>query len=169
MENAGFLYDRLFVQKLKWPSLTFQWLPYQQQTSTETTYRCLHATHSSGNAQSEHIYISEVVFPAMRQMHEDPNDMPASRMRPLFRFTHELEVNKARHNPSDPSQIAARTDEGPICLFKEGNEYPIHLLDGSLKGGFALEWSQFGILSGDFEGQAFYWFDDTSKIQINTG
>ena len=29
MENAGFLYDRLLVQKLKWPSLTFQWLPYR--------------------------------------------------------------------------------------------------------------------------------------------
>lgn len=110
MENAGFLYDRLFVQKLKWPSLTFQWLPFQQQTSTETIYRCIHATHSSGNAQSEHIYISEVVLPKMRQLHEDPTDMPASRMKPLFRFTHELEVNKARHNPSDPSQLAARTD-----------------------------------------------------------
>lgn len=30
MENAGFLYDRLYVQKLKWPSLTFQWLPYKE-------------------------------------------------------------------------------------------------------------------------------------------
>jgi hypothetical protein len=30
MENASFLYDRLFVHKLKWPSLTFQWLPHKQ-------------------------------------------------------------------------------------------------------------------------------------------
>ena len=29
MENAGFLYDRLFLHKLKWPSLTFQWLPFR--------------------------------------------------------------------------------------------------------------------------------------------
>lgn len=27
MKNSGYLYDRLVVQKLKWPSLTFQWLP----------------------------------------------------------------------------------------------------------------------------------------------
>lgn len=52
MENAGFLYDRLFVHKLKWPSLTFQWLPYKQETFQETIYKCLYATHSSGNAQS---------------------------------------------------------------------------------------------------------------------
>jgi hypothetical protein len=90
MENAGFLYDRLYVQKLKWPSLTFQWLPYREQNASETIYRCLHATHTSGEAQAEHLYISEVVLPSMRQLHEDPNDMPASKMRPLFKFTHEL-------------------------------------------------------------------------------
>ena len=88
MENAGFLYDRLFVQKLKWPSLTFQWLPFRQENEHEVIYRCLHATHSSGNAPSEHIYISEVTLPNQRFIHEDPNDMPASKMRPIFRFTH---------------------------------------------------------------------------------
>ena len=69
MENAGFLYDRLFVQKLKWPSLTFQWLPHRQQTSQETIYRCLHATHSSGHAQTEHLYLSEVALPNLRDLH----------------------------------------------------------------------------------------------------
>lgn len=88
MENAGFLYDRLFVQKLKWPSLTFQWLPFKEHTETSIIYHCLHATHSSGNAQTEHLYISEVIFPTMRQLHEDPEDMPASIMRPLHKFTH---------------------------------------------------------------------------------
>lgn len=58
MENAGFLYDRLFIQKLKWPSLTFQWLPYREETSQQTIYHCLYGTHSSGNAQSEHLYIA---------------------------------------------------------------------------------------------------------------
>jgi hypothetical protein len=52
MENAGFLYDRLFVHKLKWPSLTFQWLPFREETSTETIYKCLYGTHSSGKAQA---------------------------------------------------------------------------------------------------------------------
>lgn len=128
MENAGFLYDRLYIQKLKWPSLTFQWLPYKEETSTEIIYRCLFATHSSGNAQAEHIYISEVVFPNLRGLDEDPNDMPATRMKPIFRFTHEQEINRARHNPNNPSEICARTDEGPVCIFREGNEFPVNLL-----------------------------------------
>jgi hypothetical protein len=29
MKNSGYLYDRLMIQKLKWPSLTFQWLPFK--------------------------------------------------------------------------------------------------------------------------------------------
>jgi hypothetical protein len=88
MENAGFLYDRLYVQKLKWPSLTFQWLPYKQETSTEVIYRCLFATHSSGNAQAEHVYVSEVAFPNLRKLDEDPTEMPATKMKQVYRFTH---------------------------------------------------------------------------------
>jgi hypothetical protein len=78
-------------------------------------------------------------------------------MKPIFRFTHEAEINKARHCPDDSSLIAARTDEGPICLFKYGNEYPVSLMEGTLNGGFALEWSNEGILSGDFSGKACFW------------
>lgn len=110
MENAGFLYDRLFLQKLKWPSLTFQWLPFKSRVDNCTVYRCLHATHSSGSAQAEHIYISEVAFPNMRQLHEDPTDMPATKMSPVFKFTHEQEINRARCNPDNCGQIAARAD-----------------------------------------------------------
>ena len=138
MENAGFLYDRLFVHKLKWPSLTFQWLPFKQESPLETVYKCLYATQSSGNAQAEHIYIADVTFQNLRNLSEDPNDMPASRIKTVYRFTHENKVNRARHNPNDWSMLAARTDEGPICLFKEGNEFPVHLMDGNLSGGFAL-------------------------------
>lgn len=76
--------------------------------------------------------------------------MPPSKLRPYFRFTHEQEINRARANPRDQGDIAARTDEGPICIFREGNEFPVHLLEGNLSGGFALEWSPFGILAGDF-------------------
>jgi len=88
MENAGFLYDRLFVHKLKWPSLTFQWLPFKDETLHETTYRCLYASHSSGSAQAEHIYLAEVAFPKLRNLNEDPNDVPASRIKTVYRFTH---------------------------------------------------------------------------------
>lgn len=42
-------------------------------------------------------------------------------------------------------------------------------MEGNLNGGFALEWSSFGILSGDFNGNAFYW-PDNSKVQtLNYG
>lgn len=138
MQNAGFLYDRLLVQKLKWPSLTFQWLPYKQQTPTHTLYHCLYATHSSGNAPSEHLYIAEVAFPNMKDLNEDPNDLPASKIRAISKFSHEAEINKARYNPLNNQIIAARTDEGPVCIFRSGNEYPISLLNGNLNGGFAL-------------------------------
>ena len=138
MENAGFLYDRLLIQKLKWPSLTFQWLPFRQESSSETLYHCLYGTHSSGAAQTEHLYISEVSFPVLREIDADPKDLQASRMRAIYRFTHEAEINKARHSPHESGLIAARTDEGPICLFKYGNEYPVTLFEASLNGGFAL-------------------------------
>ena len=68
MENAGFLYDRLYVQKLKWPSLTFQWLPYLIETNNLSIYRFLVASPSSGNAQAEHIYVSDVIFPNLRKI-----------------------------------------------------------------------------------------------------
>ena len=157
MENAGFLYDRLLIHKLKWASLTFQWMPFRSEQEHQTIYHCLYATHSSGNAQSEHLYIAEVAFPTLRDLNDDPKDLQASRVKPIFRFTHEEEINRARYFPMDSSLIAARADEGPICVFKYGNEFPVSLLDGNLNGGFALEWSNDGLLSGDFSGKAFYW------------
>jgi hypothetical protein len=39
-----------------------------------------------------------------------------------------------------------------------------------LNGGFALEWSDTGILSGDFNGKAYFWNDvDQSPLEINYG
>ena len=60
MKNSGYLYDRLVVHKLKWPSLTFQWLPTLRETETSTIYECLYATHTSGQRPVEHISIAEV-------------------------------------------------------------------------------------------------------------
>lgn len=44
-----------------------------------------------------------------------------------------------------------------MSIFKYGNEFPVSLLEGNLNGGFALEWSNDGLLSGDFSGNAFFW------------
>jgi hypothetical protein len=51
-----------------------------------------------------------VAFPTLRDLNEDPKDLQASRMRAIYKFTHEAEINKARHCPHDSSLIAARTD-----------------------------------------------------------
>ena len=67
------------------------------------------------------MYISSVTLPKMRLINEDPTDMPATKMKPVYRFNHEMEINRARCNPSDASYIATRTDEGPVTLFQEGN------------------------------------------------
>lgn len=170
MENAAFLYDRLLVQKLKWPSLTFQWLPFRKETPESTVYHCLYATHSSKQAPNEHVYIAEVVFPALRSLTAELTEVQPSSVTTIAKFTHELEVNKARGAPDDPALIAARTDEGPVSLFKYGQEFPVHLMEGNLSGGFALEWSQVGILSGDFAGNAFYWQDpEQAPLVFNYG
>ena len=87
MENAGFLYDRLMVQKLKWPSLTFQWLPYIKHTPDQVIYHCLYATHSSKQAPSEHLYIAEVVFPALRPLSQPPSEVEPTSIQTLTRFT----------------------------------------------------------------------------------
>jgi histone-binding protein RBBP4 len=157
VENAGFIYDRLLVQKLKWPSLTFQWLPFREHTATQTNYRCLYATHSSGGAAAEHLVVAEVSFPHLRDLQEEPTEMQASKIRTIYRHTHESEINRARCCPTEPELIAARCDNGPVCLFRMGSEYPAHLLEGNLNGGFALDWSEWGLVSGDFDGKAYFW------------
>lgn len=111
-----------------------------------------------------------MTFPTLRDLHDDPKDLQASKMKALYRFTHEAEINKARHCPQDSSLIAARADEGPLCIFKYGNEYPVTLLNGTLNGGFALEWSFDGLLSGDFTGKACFWKDLEGEAQsVNYG
>jgi hypothetical protein len=43
-------------------------------------------------------------------------------------------------------------------------------MEGNLNGGFALEWSQDGIVSGDFTGKASYWRNAESQVQeVNFG
>ena len=83
--------------------------------------------------------------------------MPPSKMKTIYRFTHELEINRARVSPIQTDVFAARTDEGPLSIFRMNNEYPVHLMQGVLGKGFALEWSHGGILSGDETGKAYYW------------
>lgn len=60
--NACFLYDRLVIQKLKWPSLVFQWLPFREDLLEDDAvkYQFLYSSHSSGSASLEHLYIAEV-------------------------------------------------------------------------------------------------------------
>lgn len=38
MKNSGYLYDRLVVHKMKWPSLTFQWMPTIKETINGIAY-----------------------------------------------------------------------------------------------------------------------------------
>ena len=42
-------------------------------------------------------------------------------------------------------------------------------MDGVLGKGFALEWSRFGILAGDFDGKAYFWGDMQSKLELDYG
>ena len=54
--------------------------------------------------------------------------------------------------------IAAKIDGGPITIFKRGNEFPELLLSDKIVGdGFALEWSMFGLLTGDHDGNIILW------------
>lgn len=48
MKNSGYLYDKLVVHKMKWPSLTFQWLPTCDEAPDSTVYEVVVATHTSG-------------------------------------------------------------------------------------------------------------------------
>lgn len=57
--NSGYLYDRLVVNQLKWPALSFEWLPTFQQTEGGVLYDYIYTSNSSGEEQ-EYIYVAQV-------------------------------------------------------------------------------------------------------------
>lgn len=61
MKNSGYLYDRLSLHDLKWPSLTFQWLPTYFQTPEATILEFIIATHTSGKRQDEFVQVMQVI------------------------------------------------------------------------------------------------------------
>jgi hypothetical protein len=50
--------------------------------------------------------------------------MPPTTVKKIEEFVHELEPNRARHCPANPSLFAVRVDDAPITIFKRGNKFP---------------------------------------------
>ena len=92
--------------------------------------------------------------------------MPPMKTKVIHKYDHESEINRARVKPDDCTFIAARTDEGPVCIYQDNKNYPIMMMDGNLSGGFALQWSKAGILTGDFTGQIYFYPDETNKFAL---
>lgn len=100
----------------------------------------------------------EIEFPHAKDL-SDPNpSMPPAKIRKVQEFKHELEANRARYSELNPDLIAVRVDCAPITIFRRGSEFPETVLSAQgLDSGFALEWSQNGLITGDYKGNIVHW------------
>ena len=62
-KNSPFMYDLVMTHALEWASLTVQWLPGVETSSTESIYQVILGTHTSEEAQN-YLMIADIKLPA---------------------------------------------------------------------------------------------------------
>ena len=124
-KNCPFLYDLVSVHALEWPSLTCEWLPGRDTSSSSfgSTQKLLLGTHTTSGHQN-YLLVVQVDLPlSPAECHgenqEARNGMQGipSKLSLTQRINHDGEVNCARHMPQDPNVIATCTPSGQIHIF----------------------------------------------------
>eukprot|EP00252_Welwitschia_mirabilis_P023960 TRINITY_DN6926_c0_g1_i1.p1 TRINITY_DN6926_c0_g1~~TRINITY_DN6926_c0_g1_i1.p1 ORF type:complete len:429 (+),score=97.16 TRINITY_DN6926_c0_g1_i1:23-1309(+) len=153
-KNTPLLYDVVISEDLEWPSLTVQWLPCRQESSSYVIEKLILGTHTS-NEEPNHLMIAEVHLPS-----EIPEPLPTATVDPptlratveiVQKITHEGEVNRARCMPQKPSLIGTKTVSSDVYVFdceKHPSEpadamacNPDLILKGHTDEGYGLSWS----------------------------
>lgn len=180
-KNTPFLYDLVITHALEWPSLTVQWLPKKEETSSGfSKQELILGTHTSEGEQN-YLMRAEVQLPLEeteadnRGYDEERGEVggfgaSAGRINIVQQINHEGEVNRARHMPQNHFLIATKTISAEVYLFDyskhptkpapDGLCKPDLRLTGHKNEGYGLSWSQQQegfLLSGSDDAQICVW------------
>ncbi|KDN52865.1 putative chromatin assembly factor 1 subunit C [Tilletiaria anomala UBC 951] len=162
-KNSPFLYDLVVTHALEWPTLTTQWFPDKDTTSTKgySTHRILLGTHTSGQDQN-YLQIAQVQLPLANEeldqakYDDDKGEIGSyggtqARVKIIQRINHDGEINRARYCPQNPDLIATRSLTGATWIFDrtkhssnpapDGKCRPDIILTGQKKEGYGLAWN----------------------------
>ena len=192
--NSKYLYNKLFVTSLEWPSLTVSYLGDNKGSDSNLLF----GTFAPVN-EYNYIMTGRVRFPEVETIGEDKvnniytyeyNKDTLNRYRELenkFEITQKIsfqgEVNRAKPMPQDQNIIASKCINGEVQIYElnkhlEENELenylaqPELILNGHNKEGFGLDWNlgkKGYIISGSEDNKICVWDINKGKVDESKG
>eukprot|EP01100_Stratorugosa_tubuloviscum_P012605 TRINITY_DN6022_c3_g1_i1.p1 TRINITY_DN6022_c3_g1~~TRINITY_DN6022_c3_g1_i1.p1 ORF type:complete len:410 (-),score=184.26 TRINITY_DN6022_c3_g1_i1:182-1411(-) len=159
-KNTPFLYDLVMSHALEWPSLTVQWLPGREETSSGySIQKLILGTHTS-EAEQNYLMIAEVRMPCDETpidnyKYDDQKEVggfgnPIGKVEIKIKINHDGEVNRARFMPQNNFLIATKTISAEVLVFDyskhsskptDNISNPQLRLRGHTKEGYGLAWN----------------------------
>ena len=118
MVAAPQIYDVCMAKRLKWPSLTCEWLPGFLESPVEgwNRHQLLLGTHTDGDEGNE-LLIACVDLPDVDTEIDTSKDFGRDTCEVVLRLAHPGgEVNRARAMPQNPSVLATKTGSAAVRL-----------------------------------------------------
>ncbi|KAH8048904.1 hypothetical protein JL720_15756 [Aureococcus anophagefferens] len=152
MVAAPQIYDVCMAKRLKWPSLTCEWLPGFLESPVEgwNRHQLLLGTHTDGDEGNE-LLIACVDLPDVDTEIDTSKDFGRDTCEVVLRLAHPGgEVNRARHCPQRPTLIATRPAAAACCVFDTekaaaeagaAKRGPAIMLRGHGEEGYGLAWN----------------------------
>lgn len=159
-KNCPVMYEFVSETALTWPSLTVQWLPDQEITSTGINQRLILGTHTSGE-DTDYLKIASTQLPKSLleiKSEKDNEDEDTADVNPVEqkqgvnarlkvtkKYKHESEVNRARYMPQDPNFISTISGSGKVYVYNTGletKEAPL-VLNHHTENGYGVSWNRF--------------------------
>lgn len=164
-KNCPVMYEFVSETALTWPSLTVQWLPEPIDTVERgIPQKLLIGTHTSGEAV-DYLKVASCVLPSSlihstpvqkspdhksTEEEEEPqvNEQQTTqqaRLRVVKKFEHQMEVNRARYNPLNPSQVSTISGAGRVFIYDvnaDKTQSPLELKHHT-ENGYGLSWNPF--------------------------
>ncbi|KAK7238955.1 histone-binding protein [Aureococcus anophagefferens] len=152
MVAAPQIYDVCMAKRLKWPSLTCEWLPGFLESPVEgwNRHQLLLGTHTDGDERNE-LLIARVDLPDVDTEIDTSKDFGRDTCEVVLRLAHPGgEVNRARHCPQRPTLIATRPAAAACCVFDTekaaaeadaAKRGPAIMLRGHGEEGYGLAWN----------------------------
>lgn len=156
-KNCPVMYEFVSETALTWPSLTVQWLPDQEVTSTGINQRLILGTHTSGE-DTDYLKIASTQLPkSLLNIKSEKEDEEAdvnpveqrqgvnARLKVTKKYKHENEVNRARYMPQEPTLISTISGSGTVYVYNTGaetKEKPL-ALNHHTDNGYGISWNPF--------------------------
>nr|GMD82945.1 WD-40 repeat-containing protein MSI1 [Ipomoea batatas] len=165
------LYDFVYSNNLKSPSLTVEWLPRLEIPAGELyrVQKLILGTRAAENEQNR-LLLFQVKLPNYDDEGEPRSSVGNGKIKRVQQINHDGVVNRARYMPQNPSIIATKTGSTEVFIFDctkhpsnppgKGVCNPDLRLTGHKDKGHALSWSPFEqghLLSGSEDGKVCLW------------